>query len=476
MSRDAAPARRHRRRPRHWWPATIAGRVAVILLLAFFAAMTIGGGAFLKQRADTTARVFVDITARRIAAIVELMEETPRAQRRRLLRAVNSPTLRVAIRRHPPRAGEGGRPHGEAERMVRRHLRILGPRSVDIMVLETWGPRPDRPPPQGRPGPPPEPDILPSRRKLRISVPQTDGTYLVFTVASDLASWRWGVRMAFWIGLGGLIITLLSIWAAHRLTRPLRQFADAADRLGVDVHSPELPETGSRELREAARAFNRMQERLRRLIDDRTLMLAAISHDLRTVLTRLKLRAEFIDDDDQQHKATRDLDEMQAMLDETLTFAREDAAQEPRTRLDLAALLQGICDDLADAGQDVRYDGPEHLTYAGRPLTLRRAFANLIGNAVKYGKLAEVGLGQTEERITVEIADRGPGIAPELWEKVFTPFYRVEGSRSRETGGTGLGLAVARTAIRRHGGDITLTARDGGGLVARVTLPRDGEL
>jgi signal transduction histidine kinase len=204
-------------------------------------------------------------------------------------------------------------------------------------------------------------------------------------------------------------------------------------------------------------------------------MLAAISHDLRTMLTRFRLRAEYIDDDEQRAKALADLAEMQAMLDATLSFARDDASAEARTAVDLSSLIQTLCDDLADAGQPVYYDGIHRVTIACRPSALGRALANLIDNAVKYGGEAKVDLSGGDDEVVILIADRGPGIPEDEREKVFAPFYRMEESRSRETGGTGLGLALARDIVRGHGGDITFEDRDGGGLVARVVLPR-GEL
>jgi signal transduction histidine kinase len=271
----------------------------------------------------------------------------------------------------------------------------------------------------------------------------------------------------------GVMVALMSVWAAHHVARPLRRFAAAAERLGLDVYGPPLPEHGSRELRQATRAMNRMQARIRRLVDDRTQMLAAISHDLRTALTRLRLRAEYIDDAEQQKKALADLDDMRAMLDATLAFARDDARAEPRSRVDLASLLQSLCDDHADAGHVAHYGGPARAALDARPVALRRAFANLLDNAVRYGGEAEVTLSDRADGLAVEIADRGPGIAPELREKVFEPFFRIEASRSRDTGGSGLGLAVARSIVRGHGGEITLGDRAGGGLVVRVELPRE---
>jgi signal transduction histidine kinase len=210
---------------------------------------------------------------------------------------------------------------------------------------------------------------------------------------------------------------------------------------------------------------------LSRFVEDRTRMVAAIGHDLRTPLTRLRLRAEFIDDPEVQRKMLSDLDEMESMINATLAFARDDAAHEPRVATDLADLLQSLCDDRIDAGAAASYAGPPHRTVTCRPVALRRAFANLIDNAINYGTAADVTLTPGPAQVTVTIDDHGPGIPESEWEKVFHPFYRLESSRSRDTGGTGLGLAVARTIIRGHGGDITLSNRSEGGLRVSVVVP-----
>ena len=464
--------RRHARRgmrARHLWPDGIASRVALILMICLFVVQAASILFYIRDRAEAATEVFANSVADRIGAIVALMERTPPPRRAELLRAVNSPTLWVTLLPGKPTVmGPGWRHSPRAWRRVMHHLGPLGDRPIEVRVLGNWDAPPVR---ESEVAGQPLPDLLPSRRKIAISVGQRDGSWLVFTVAADTTSLRWGIHMAFWIALAGGFILLFAVWAGHRVTRPLARFAEAADRLGVDVRAPPLPEAGSRELRKAASAFNRMQERLRRLVDDRTLMLAAISHDLRTALTRLKLRTEFIADGEQREKANADLDEMRAMLESTLAFARDDTADEPRTRVDLAALLGSLCDDLADTGHAAAYQGPGRLTYACRPMALRRAFTNLIANAATYGEEATVTPAEDGGAVEVIVADRGPGIPEAMREKVFAPFFRLEGSRSRETGGTGLGMAVARAIIRRHGGDITLEDRPGGGLVARVRLP-----
>ena len=273
-----------------------------------------------------------------------------------------------------------------------------------------------------------------------------------------------------------LAAAALSFWAVRRLTGPVATLAAAAERLGRDVNAAPLPEDGPDEVARAAVAFNTMASRIRRFVQDRTFLLSAIGHDLRTPITRLKLRAEFIDDDELRDKFLSDLDELDTMVSATLAFGRDTADAEPAVALDLSSLLRTVLDECADArpesAENLAFDGAEHLTLHGRSVALKRAFANLIGNAVKYGGSARVKLAPpTNGMIAVTVEDDGPGVPPDQLERVFDPFYRVEDSRNRETGGTGLGLPIARNIFRAHGGDVTLGNRAEGGARATVTLP-----
>ncbi len=273
--------------------------------------------------------------------------------------------------------------------------------------------------------------------------------------------------------LGGAMI----FWAVRKLLIPVRTLAEAAERLGRDVvNAPALPESGPSEIVTAAIAFNTMAARIRRFVEDRTFLLSAIGHDLRTPITRLKLRAEYMEDDEQRQKMLADLDEMEAMVAATLAFGRDITTSEPVTRIDLAILLRTILDEAADGNPDkaeaLSYSGPDHLAIRARPLGLKRAFTNLTGNALKYGGGARITLRRLpRDIIQADIEDSGPGIAPEAMEAVFEPFRRLETSRNRETGGSGLGLSIARNIFHAHGGDVTLHNLPGGGLRARVTLP-----
>lgn len=266
------------------------------------------------------------------------------------------------------------------------------------------------------------------------------------------------------------VCLLLALFVIRGFMRPIVHLAAAAERLGIEGNVSMLEEAGAPEMRSAARAFNTMQLRLRRLIDDRTQMLAAISHDLKTPITRLRLRAEFVENPALQEKMLADLAEMEAIVASTLAFARSDARSEARESVDLADMLQSLAEARADSGAAAAYEGPAHLTVKARPVALRRALGNLVDNAVKYGGGAHIGLGSDDRQVVVTIDDQGPGIPEDQLELVFRPYYRLEGSRSRETGGVGLGLSIARAAIRSEGAEITLQNLPQGGLRARVTL------
>ncbi len=308
---------------------------------------------------------------------------------------------------------------------------------------------------------------------ILISLQLKDGRWL--NMASPIQapppffSARLGLSMAVMlvavIGIAALLV--------GRMTAPLKHLSTAAEKLGTDVQAPAIPETGPEEVRRTAHAFNVMQNRIRRYVEDRTQMLAAIAHDLGTPITRLRLRAEFVEDRALSQKMLRDLDDMQHMVASTLSFIRDDAASEPQATVDIGTLLARVCDDMVDAGHDVRLaDMPRWVLVDCRPVALRRALGNLIDNAIKYGHTARVSLELTDESLQILIKDTGPGIPEDRFEDVFQPFLRLEDSRNRDTGGTGLGLSVARTIVRAHGGDITLSNAESGGLCVVVRLPR----
>jgi signal transduction histidine kinase len=261
-------------------------------------------------------------------------------------------------------------------------------------------------------------------------------------------------------------------WLTWMVNAPLMRFAHAAERVGLDVHAPPFPEQGPSQLRRAIRAFNEMQVRLQRMLTDRTLMLGAISHDLRTPLTRLRLRIETDRVADERPKMLADIETMEAMLTSTLSFVRgvDDAEGQEAVDLDLA--LQTVCDLISDVGGDVAYDGASRCRYLCKPQAMMRALTNVIANAAKYGHHARVALRRSADPgFVIDVEDDGPGIPDQEKAKVFEPFYRTAVARDRDSEGMGLGLSIARSIILSHGGSIELRDAVPHGLIVRITLP-----
>ncbi|HVJ41416.1 MAG TPA: ATP-binding protein [Dongiaceae bacterium] len=303
-----------------------------------------------------------------------------------------------------------------------------------------------------------------------VAVKLSDGSWIVFTA---LAHWGINVptRAVLLLTILALAIIAVSFLAARHLSRPIAKLVEALRLFGLDPQAPPIPEAGPRELREIIRTFNAMQAQIQTFIAYRTTMLAAISHDLRTPLTRLRLRGELIEDEAQRAKLFRDVDEMHAMVDAALAFFRDDVSEEAMTMFDLPMLLVTIINDYADQDITVAYAGPARASCYGRPFALKRAITNLIDNAVKYATPPEVALFGDNDKFAIAICDSGPGIPVQSMDRVFDPYYRVDRSRSRATGGVGLGLTAARSIVRGHGGEIVLRNRAEGGLEVMIMLP-----
>ncbi len=295
-----------------------------------------------------------------------------------------------------------------------------------------------------------------------------DGSWRIVKADAGLEPWRWFVAM--WLALSALAAAVFAWAMAQRFARPIGAFARAAERLGRDPRAPPIELDGPAEIAEAARAFNDMQARLNRYVDDRATMIAAVAHDLRTPLMRLGLRIE--DADPAIRTACEcDIREMQAMISTVMAYVRDTSRIGVRRPLDLRSLAETVVDDAADRGAAVSLESGAPVVIEADPIALKSLLANLVGNAVKYAGGAELVLEAREHEAVIAVRDRGPGVPEEDMERVFDPFFRGERSRNRDTGGMGLGLASARATARAHGGDITLHRREGGGLCATVTLP-----
>ena len=306
---------------------------------------------------------------------------------------------------------------------------------------------------------------------LLIQVELDDGTWIsiVQQVPEGLLNLPYKMLASLLILI--VIVSMLSLFVVHRITKPINSLATAADELGRDIQRPPLDEKGPQEVRRAAQAFNAMQSRLNQYIKDRSQLLAAISHDLRTPITRLRLRTELLKDTRLEKKFLSDLDDMQTMVDETLSYMRGQDNSEAIQKIDITALIESLVLDLRDTGHDIRFTQESRILFHGRPLALKRCLTNLLENAIRYGERATVYVDELETQLQIRIVDVGPGIPEEKLEQIFKPFFRLESSRNRSTGGVGLGLGIAREIARDNGGDIFLRNHDEGGLEAVLELP-----
>jgi signal transduction histidine kinase len=307
--------------------------------------------------------------------------------------------------------------------------------------------------------------------KIGIGLP--DGTMISANVLPDrprppLLGSPWMMTLLFAV----ISVTLLGLWAARALTAPLSAFAKAAESFSLDGDAAALPERGLEEIRSVACALNRMRERITALIDDRTKMLAAISHDLRTPITRMRLRAEFIEDEAYRGRMLDDLDQMRSMLESVLSFLRNGRRPEATTLVDIASTLQLIADQFADMGRKVAYDGPAHAMATSRPDDLHRAVTNLVENAVRFGAEAVIRLDVAADHFTIDVEDDGPGISDARKQNMLEPFVRGDEARNMdEAAGFGLGLSITNAIATAHGGALSLHDRQPHGLIVRLRLP-----
>lgn len=440
------------------WPRSLAGQTALALVTVLVVVQSAGLTFDAMDRVGLQRLADGRAIGIRYTALYRAMVSQPADAWADVVRsAETAPGLRFDLENGSPREEFAPAPY-EVQRLIRPYLGFGGlPPALRPHMVSLRG--------NFRPG-----------SMLLIVTQAPDGRWLVAHVkAPPPRPWH-SVRFVAAFAIMTITAALLAIWAVRRLTAPVRLLAEAAERLGRDVNASPLPEDGPLEVATAAIAFNRMAARIRRFVTDRTFLLTAIGHDLRTPITRLKLRAEWMEDDEQRRKMLADLDEMEAMVAATLAFGRDVAGSEPAARLDLPALLRTVLDEAADArpGASTRlgYTGPDRLAVSARPVALKRAVANLVGNALDYGGQARVVLHPAHEGVVaIDVEDEGPGIPPADLDRVFEPFQRLEASRNRETGGTGLGLSITRDVLRAHGGDVTLANRQGGGLRATMTLP-----
>jgi signal transduction histidine kinase len=445
------------RRSLHWLlPSRISGQIAIIITVSLVVIHTIlTCGIFAGRREPQIA------LPPPLGTLIRLIDGVEPAARPRLMAEINRAFPDHEIALTPPGAA-GGREMSEAPRPdgVRRDV---GP-GVRVLSLGHGGRR--------------------DGANRRVSVHLTDGQEVIASLAPPPGS-RPGrlpgpppgppgllapVQMAL-LSLA-IIMTLLGVWAARVLTAPLRAFAEAAEVFSPDAEIAPLPESGPEEIRAAARALNRMRRRIKHLVDDRMRMLAAVGHDLRTPITRLRLRSEFIDSPALRRQMLHDLAQMSDMIEQILVFLREERSPENATVIDVATSLQTICDQFIDMGHPVSYDGPDHLTVLAYACALNRAVTNLVENAIRYGNAALVRLTVASDKVVIAVEDDGPGIPDEQKDTMIEPFVRGDRARSMDgPSGFGLGLSIARAVAAAHGGSLTLRDREPRGLIAAIELP-----
>ncbi|MBR0825962.1 HAMP domain-containing protein [Bradyrhizobium manausense] len=315
--------------------------------------------------------------------------------------------------------------------------------------------------------------LAPNADAHRVGITLPDGSMIAGRVDPGPRQPRfWGGPWMMTLLFVLISVTMLGLWAAYALAKPLSSFARAAEGFSLDGTAEPLPERGPEEIRSVARALNRMQERIARLMSDRTKMLAAISHDLRTPITRLRLRAEFIEDETNRRRMLIDLDQMRTMLESVLSLLRNDRKVEAVTLVDIASTLQLIADQFADMGHTVHYEGPAQATAVARPDDLHRGITNLVENAVRFGAEVTIRLDVSGTKLTIDVEDDGPGISDERKEAMLEPFVRGDDARNMDdTAGFGLGLSIARAIALAHGGELSLHDRTPHGLIVRMQLP-----
>jgi len=478
-------------------PRSLFARMVLILLGGLMAAQLLSFAIHWQERGEFIMRAMGTRSAQRIADIVALLDSIGPADRARIVSVLNSPPLRISLD-EPPLVPVTDDDAGKAEQaaqyaaVLRRALGENYPLVVNVTdARPRGGPGPGYgmgPGMMGGPGRWGTDAGTPGqveagtfgtgmRRRAGISLivqaRLQDGTLVTFNSRQSSESVNWPYRLLLSLLVLLAVVFAVTLVAVRWVTRPLKTLAAAAQSLGDDLNRPPLEEKGPIEVSRAARAFNTMQQKLVKFIAERTRIFTAMSHDLKTPITRLRLRAELLDDPELRAKFEKDLREMEAMVSDALDFMRGLDPREPQQPLDVMALLESLQADAREVGGKVEIEGAAHAPYLGHPQTLRRCLRNLIDNAVKYGNSATLVVADAAEQLRICVRDAGPGIPEAELELVFEPFHRLELSRNRSTGGTGLGLTIARNIARAHGGELVLRNLPAGGLEAVLTLPRN---
>ncbi|UWQ57804.1 HAMP domain-containing protein [Leisingera caerulea] len=453
---------------------SLHSQLVLLVILALATAQAISLWLFVDERSLAVRAALGAETAGRAANVARLIEEAPASLHASILRAANSPLVRFAIAPEPEVGHTSHDGSGIVEERVRALLDGNFNREIRVELHEVDS--------AGLPLPHLNQEMAAMHREmmrghmsaieLKLSIALSGSQWLNVGTRFERPPLQWPLYSTLTFALTAGFMLIVVFWfLMSRVTGPLRRLSVAADRLGRGEELATLPAVGPCEVQDLTAAFNRMQERLTRFVADRTRLLAALGHDLRSPLTAMRVRAEFVDEEETRDSLISSIEEMQSMVDAVLAFSRGLAVSEPLETCELGSFLERLQADMLD-----RFDlRPGAETVVGlQPNAMRRALRNVIDNALRYGGWARVGYGNDGKNALITVADSGPGIPAEDLERVFDPFLRLETSRSLETGGYGLGLSIARTIARTHGGDITLANRPDGGLLATLSIPLAG--
>ncbi|PWR02356.1 two-component sensor histidine kinase [Meridianimarinicoccus roseus] len=449
----------------------LRSQLVVLIVAALAVAQAISLWLFVDERSLAIRAALGFEAAGRAANVARLLEEAPPDLQTSILRAANSPLVRFELSDAPSVTEPDHHHAAPVEARVRALLGDSYSRDIRVQLDDIETPV--------LPLPNLSPEMAEMHRsmmrgemaalELTLSIALSGGQWLNVSTRFERPPLQWPLFSTFTFALTAALILVTVCWfLVTRLTGPLRKLAGAAERLGRGEDAVPLPLVGPAEVEDLTRAFNLMQERLTRYVADRTRVLAAVGHDLRSPLTALRVRAEMVDDDETRESLIESIEEMQTMAEATLSFAEDLTGTEEARELDVGTFLRDLVSDMPDPPNILGGPGVQARL---RPVSFRRAVRNLAENAVRYGRNAEIAWRSEHDTLVIEIRDEGPGIPSEKLEQVFDPFFRLEGSRSLETGGHGLGLSIARSIVRAHGGEIHLANRNGGGLVASIAVP-----
>ena len=455
----------------------------MLLLAGLILTQLLSSYILLRDRGEVIHDAIQNNLITRTTGIIYLLESLSASERARLLPLLSTPEFRVSLAQQPDYTSVQDEESRKASSLVKRQLVNALPENTEIRVsVEGSIMATERQPMRhrhmmqyqamhGRWTLPPTPHAMASYFNIQIKL--KDGAWAIFEHGVSAQVFNWPIKLLTVLGILLVSVIVLTLVGVLSITKPLRELKEAAEGLGKDIQQSPMKESGPDEVKNTAIAFNTMQKRLKSYIEDRSSILAAVSHDLKTPLTRLRLRADLIDDDELRSKTQTDLDDMETMVTATLDFMRGYDTRENSQQIDLLALLESIQEDAKEAGGVINLQANDIAAYNGKPLALKRCLANLVENAVRYGGgIADIEMKEANEQIIISVCDKGPGIPEDSLKKVFDPFFRLEGSRAKHTGGTGLGLGIARNIARAHGGELVLLNKPHNGLCATLTLPK----